>query len=115
MAKALMLNCRPLKWSFDALKEYDPDRVKKALRRMMGFFVRQPRLYFLLWRGNAEKIREAKAKRERMCVLLGILARKNPAMAFLLWKRLANKAKVDELDQALDKTKKAKDLVEAGT
>lgn len=49
MANALNLNLRPLKVCFDALKIYDPDRVKAALRRVIFHIGRRNRYFLGLW------------------------------------------------------------------
>jgi hypothetical protein len=62
MTNALNLNIRPLKWFFDALKAYDPDKMRKAMRRLMFFLPKRPMYFFMLWKANAEKAKAAEEK-----------------------------------------------------
>jgi hypothetical protein len=97
MLNALNLNLRPLKWSFDALKTYEPDMLRKAIRRMVIISGRKPRTFLLLWFANAKKMNVADDKKERMCKLLAIVGRRNPHVFFLLWKALAHKKAIDDV------------------
>jgi hypothetical protein len=55
MLSALNLNLRPLKWSFDALKTYEPDMLRKACRRLILLGRRKPRYWLWLWRTKTDK------------------------------------------------------------
>jgi hypothetical protein len=105
MLNSLNLNLRPLKWSFDSIKTYDPDKMKKVLRKLMIIAGKRPLFFLLLWRVNKDKAKEAEEKRERICKLLAILSRKNPHVYFLLWKHLTNQMAIDDVKS------KAKQLI----
>jgi hypothetical protein len=105
MLNTFNMNLRPLKWFFDSLKTYDPDKMKKILRKLMIIAGKRPLFFLLLWRANKDKAKEAEEKRERICKLLAILSRKNPHIYFLLWKHLSNKMAIDDVKN------KAKQLI----
>jgi hypothetical protein len=62
MQQSLSLNLRPLKWSFDTIKEFDPNKLKRAARRISFFLAKLPRFHLLLWAARTEKKAHAEDK-----------------------------------------------------
>ena len=81
----------------DKLKANDPNDKLRAIRKIMLIAPKVPKSEIALWKAKTDEVREEEAKRSRSLNIWNRVVNAWPGVYFLLWKRLVNDEKIENL------------------
>ena len=97
MVKVLSISSYAMKVGFEAMKVWDPQRIKRAVGLMMILLRVTPRSAMFEWYKTSRQIFIESKDRNMHLKLLSWLANIKPHVYFLLWKNNAHNISINDL------------------